>query len=295
MRELDFSDGFESSTAPSIGSLVSSGFKVFASDAAFVADKGSAATIGDAYFNSTSNLIREFNSTVWVEVLSSIDPQVVTFKDINGGTASNTSRFTVPKNTTANLNALTRKEATVVYDTTTQELKIDDGATLTAIGSGGVGVNQALGVGNGVITSFGPLSFVPSSEESIEVYANGLLVDESEWSLVGLDIVFPIPPPIAQKIYVFFLAEGTSTLIASTGNQKVEYRTLSGGEAAAKSLTLAFTPLTASTVLVDVIGVTAQIYGVDYIVTGAVLSWTGLGMDALPLSAGDILRIVYLS
>jgi hypothetical protein len=60
----------------------------------------------------------------------------LTNKDYDGGTASNTSRLTVPKAATATLNALTRKEATLVYDDTLNQLKIDDGSTLNAIGGG---------------------------------------------------------------------------------------------------------------------------------------------------------------
>lgn len=70
------------------------------------------------------------------DVLGTSDAQVVTGKDIDGGTASDTSRITLPKNTTANLNGLTRKEATLVYDTTTATVKYDDGVNLNEIGSG---------------------------------------------------------------------------------------------------------------------------------------------------------------
>lgn len=59
----------------------------------------------------------------------------LTNKDIDGGTASNTSRITLPKNTTGNLNGLTRKQGTVVYDTSTNQVKYDDGATLNALGA----------------------------------------------------------------------------------------------------------------------------------------------------------------
>lgn len=44
--------------------------------------------------------------------------QVITEKDIDGGTASNARRITLPKETTTNLDALTDKEGTVAYDTT---------------------------------------------------------------------------------------------------------------------------------------------------------------------------------
>jgi hypothetical protein len=62
--------------------------------------------------------------------------QVITAKDIDGGTASNTSRITLPKDTLANLQALTRKEATLVFDTTSKQVYKDDGTTLALMGSG---------------------------------------------------------------------------------------------------------------------------------------------------------------
>lgn len=62
--------------------------------------------------------------------------QVITAKDIDGGTASNTSRITVPKAATATLTALTRKQGTIVYDTTLNQIFSDDGSNLNPIGSG---------------------------------------------------------------------------------------------------------------------------------------------------------------
>lgn len=63
----------------------------------------------------------------------------LTNKDIDGGTASNTSRITLPKNSTSNLTALTRKQGTIVYDTTLNKPYYDDGTTLKAIGAGTAG------------------------------------------------------------------------------------------------------------------------------------------------------------
>jgi hypothetical protein len=65
--------------------------------------------------------------------------QVITAKDIDGGTASDTSRITVPKAATATLSGLTRKQGTIVYDTTENKLKVDDGTNLNTVGSGGSG------------------------------------------------------------------------------------------------------------------------------------------------------------
>ncbi len=62
--------------------------------------------------------------------------EVITLKDHDGGTASNTSRLTVPKDTLANITALTRKQATILYDTTSNKLMVDDGSNLNGVGSG---------------------------------------------------------------------------------------------------------------------------------------------------------------
>lgn len=56
--------------------------------------------------------------------------QQLTNKDIDGGTASNTHRITLPKESSANLASLTRKEGTVAYDTTKDTLVADDGVAL---------------------------------------------------------------------------------------------------------------------------------------------------------------------
>ena len=85
---------------------------------------------------------------------------------------------------------------------------------------------------------------------------------------------------------------GKVEISASSQTPQVEYRTITSGEATAKQLTLAFTPNVAANVMLDVVGGTAQIYSVDYSVSGAVLTWNGLGLDSL-LAAGDVLRIHY--
>lgn len=63
----------------------------------------------------------------------------LTNKDFNGGTASNTSRITVPKDVKSNLDGLTRKEATLVYATDRQKLFVDNGSSLVLVGSSGGG------------------------------------------------------------------------------------------------------------------------------------------------------------
>jgi len=67
--------------------------------------------------------------------------EVLTNKDIDGGTASNTSRTTLPKANKSVLDGLTRKQATLVYGSDTNKVYADDGSTLKEIGSGSSGIN----------------------------------------------------------------------------------------------------------------------------------------------------------
>ena len=69
MRILNFADGFESASEPTQGNLTSNSLKVFASDAAYVTDKGSAASQGDVYVNSTTDKVRVYNDVGWVNVV----------------------------------------------------------------------------------------------------------------------------------------------------------------------------------------------------------------------------------
>lgn len=59
--------------------------------------------------------------------------------DVIGGTASNTRRIVVPKDTKSNLDAKTRLEANLVYGTDTKKAYIDNGTDLVAVGSGSGG------------------------------------------------------------------------------------------------------------------------------------------------------------
>jgi hypothetical protein len=89
--------------------------------------------------------------------------QVLTNKDIDGGTASNTSRITLPKDTLTNLNSLTRKAGTVVYATDQAKPYYDDGSTLTAISSGSASATDS----SSEITNLGLSASVSSNALTI--------------------------------------------------------------------------------------------------------------------------------
>ena len=149
------------------------------------------------------------------------------------------------------------------------------------------------GTVDGVNAAF-VISDTPISSDNVIVTLDGIIIPETEWALAGTTITFTTPPALGQSVYIIFAVEEASGGGGGGGATEptVEYRTLTGGEATAESLTLVGTPATPSKVLLDQIGGTSQEYGVDYSVSGTTLTWSGLGLDGV-LIAGDKLRIVY--
>lgn len=94
-----------------------------------------AANAGRLLWDTSLSILKVDTGAAIKQILQADATQVVTNKDIDGGTASNTSRITLPKDTLTNLTALTRKEATLVFDTVSQTVFYDDGITLTQIGT----------------------------------------------------------------------------------------------------------------------------------------------------------------
>lgn len=77
-----------------------------------------------------------------------------------------------------------------------------------------------------------------------------------------------------------------------SANVKTEFRTISAGEESAKQLTLVNTPSAPTEVMLSIHEGSVGFYGVDYSVSGAILSWNGLGLDGL-LASGDRVVINY--
>lgn len=179
----------------------------------------------------------------------------------------------------------------LVYDATKARWRIVGGT-----GAGGaVGYQETPGgVINGANTTFGPLTYIPSTDESILVMIDGLILKNTEWSHVGVNIVLTIAPVLGQTVYVFYMTQGSiPPLPIISGVLKTEYRTLTAGEITAKAITLLQTPAASGEVMLDAIGGGATFYGDDFVVSVATLSWNGLALDGV-LTAGDKLRVTYV-
>lgn len=159
-KTLQFAEGVET-TGPTTTFLQTTEFAVFANDAAYVSNKGSAAEDGDAYYDSTLDVIKIYANGSWQSVYDDSDTNVVLLTatqtltnktltsptintpaindpNLNGGTASNTKRIVLPKDTTTNLDALTDTEALIAYDTTLAKPVFNTGAAWVQVATGGL-------------------------------------------------------------------------------------------------------------------------------------------------------------
>lgn len=185
------------------------------------------------------------------------------------------------------------------------ELDVGTNMTLTRSGNkftfdsnGGLGFQEVpTGPVNGSNLTFGPLSQLPSSVESVLVFLDGLPVDKSKWTLSGQTIIFTSgnAPYTGQDIYCFYLSGGTPAVPPTpTGTLVTEFRTLTAPEVSAKIVVLANTPSSPGIVLVDIIGGTSQEFSVDYTVVTNEFRWNGYALDGL-LSVGDKIRFHYIT
>lgn len=156
----------------------------------------------------------------------------------------------------------------------------------------GFGEN-ASGIVNGLNKDF-TITKAPTDENSIIVFVNGNCI-EGNFSYVGSVITLTDAPVLGQSVFVWYLTDGSpSSPVVISGTENVDYVTITALMITNKQLTLLNTPAISVNTKVDVIGGSAQYYGVDFTVSGNVLSWNGLGLDG-EIIENDVLRIGYFS
>jgi len=157
--------------------LINDGSGVMSSEATLAKSRGGAG----ASMTSVT-----FPSTGTIATLAGVE--ALTNKDIDGGTASNTSRITVPKAATATLSALTRKQGTIVYDTTTNRLFADNGSSLQSL--------------NGLNVTSKTTTYVATVADDV------ILCDGSGGSFV---VTLPPCSGLAGKVFMFKRTDTTFT------------------------------------------------------------------------------------
>lgn len=138
-----------------------------------------ASSAGDMDFNTTTNKVTLHNGTTASAIVTESQQATITNKDIDGATATNSSRITIPKASFATISGLTRKEGTLLYANDTDKLYYDDGATLvqinSAVGGGVTSVALSLpsdfSVTGSPVTTSGTLSATYTSQTANTVFA----------------------------------------------------------------------------------------------------------------------------
>ena len=186
-------------------------------------------------------------------------------------------------------------EGDLYWNTTDKIIRIFDGTDWQSI-SGDVNFirEDPSGLIDGVNTDY-TLSFVPITDQHILVYVDGLSLSDADFTVSGLTISLTLPLQVNQTITAWYITDGTASPISlPAGTENVQYFTLSNAQEVAKEVQLAATPAVGSKVRLDLLGGTAQEFGVDFNVVGDKVTWTGLTLDGILLE-GDRLRVVYLS
>jgi hypothetical protein len=148
---------------------------------------------------------------------------------------------------------------------------------------------------NGVNTIFGPTPDTLASDDSIVVFIDGVLVSRDQYSVASNTVTFTTAPSTGQKVEFWYLTLGAGVVPpAPSGTLKTEFRTITAGEASAKTVVLVGTPATPSEILLDVIGGGSGFFNSDYTVVGNELRWNGYGLDGI-LTTGDKIRVHYLT
>ena len=141
-RTLTFAEGVET-TGPTTTFLQTTEFATFADDATYVSNKGSAAEDGDAYYNTTSDLIRVYADGAWVNYIDESTAQTLTNKTLTSPKINEAVALT---STATELNQL--DDVSVGGNASGDILTTDDTQTLTnkTLTSPGVnGANQNMG------------------------------------------------------------------------------------------------------------------------------------------------------
>jgi hypothetical protein len=87
-KQINFFDGAQSSTTPTVGNVDASNLVNYPDDASYEAANLGSPAEGNIYFNTTSNVVRLYNGTEWTNVLDEKNVATVENKTIDGSDAT---------------------------------------------------------------------------------------------------------------------------------------------------------------------------------------------------------------
>ena len=133
------------------------------------------------------------------------------------------------------------------------------------------------------------------------VLANGLRITNGQPLALPILTSNPVSPTNGDMYYnsvenvAKIYQNGTWEALAISGgitSYFVNKLTLSSLDIANKFVTLTSSPTSSSDTILNVVGGITQEYSVDFTVSGAILSWSGLGLESI-LAEGDRLIIQF--
>lgn len=227
-KRIEFFDGAESNTVPVVGNIPTTEFVVYANDAAYEAANLGSPTEGNAYFNSTSNLIRYYNGTAWINLVDEITAQTLTNKTIVA--ANNTITTAASGNlTSTELNAALDE---LQDDIDTRALQSDllahvndtsdahDASAISNVPSGNLAATDQQSVNNELQSDID--SRIPSSEKGA---AGGVATLDGG----GKVPVAQLPNSIMEYQGTWNASTNTPTLADGVGNTGDVYRVTVAG------------------------------------------------------------------
>lgn len=98
MRIINFFDGAQSETTPTIGNIVASAIVNYADDAEYEASEAGSPVVGNIYYNTTLNLVRYYNGIIWISIVDESSTQQLENKTIDGSSTGNNTVLTTSEN-----------------------------------------------------------------------------------------------------------------------------------------------------------------------------------------------------
>ena len=213
-RTVNFFDGAQSSTTPTVGNVVASNLVQYPDDSTYEASESGAPTEGNIYYNTTLDLIRYYNGTDWISIVDESSTQTIENKTLDGTDATGNNTITndaddVSYDNSTSLMAATDAQAAIDE----LDLRVDDNKTEitnleTLSGSPG-DVDHGTFTGSTIPDNSTTKAALQSLETSLETVSNAL-VFQGTWDAATNTPTLTSGVGTAGHFYVVSVAGSTN-------------------------------------------------------------------------------------